>query len=78
MKKRFLLPGLILTTATILSSSLLLSCGGNSSDNKTIVFAHTFGKSILDQVQKQCTAFEKIIKQEEGVDVNIKLDYFGG
>ena len=78
MKKIFLLPGLILTTATILSSSLLLSCGGNSSDNKTIVFAHTFGKSILDQVQKQCTAFEKIIKQEEGVDVNIKLDYFGG
>lgn len=42
-----------------------------------ISFWHTFGKTLTDSIQKRIESFKKIIKDEEGVDVDIVMRYQG-
>lgn len=75
MKKR-LLPIFALT----LFATSLVSCGGNKSDesdSNVIYFWHTFGQSLQDTLKKKIDDFEKLVKENEGVDVNIELSYVG-
>lgn len=67
----------ILTVAGLIS---LASCGGgDSTSNKiTIPFWTTFNKETTEVLKRQCTAFSKIIKEKEGVDVEVVPDARGG
>lgn len=42
-----------------------------------ISFWHTFGKTLIDAIQKKIDAFENIIKTQEGVEVDIVMRYQG-
>ena len=68
----------ILTVAGLIS---IASCdlGGNNSGKKiSIPFWTTFNKETTEVLKRQCTAFSKIIKEKEGVDVEILQDPRGG
>lgn len=55
------------------------SQGGSSSEIKSvnIRFWHTFGQTVVDAVTSKITAFQDLVKQNTGVDVNIELSYQG-
>lgn len=61
----------------------LVSCGDNvsatstSNDPVTIRFWHTFGKSVTNGIQKKIDSFEKAVEENEGVDVDIEMEYQG-
>lgn len=56
----------------------LFSCNQkNEESSNTIYFWHTFGQNLQDEIKSKINEFEKIIKDEEGVDVNIELSYIG-
>lgn len=77
----------ILITPLVLITIMMGACGRNPSGSSTtdsgndhkIQFWHTFGKLIQDTLQTQIDDFEKLIKDTEGVDVEIvpvyKSDY---
>lgn len=74
MKKRFL----SLISLLLLSSSLV-GCGSNdeTTDTNVIYFWHTFGQTLQETVQKKIDSFEALVKENEGVDVEIKMSYVG-
>lgn len=43
-----------------------------------IRFWHTFGQSIVGQMEDEIDKFKALVKEHEGVDVDIKLEYQGG
>jgi len=49
------------------------SGGGSATSKVEISFWHTFGQTIQDNLNPQIEAFEKLIKDNEGVDVEVKL-----
>ena len=59
----------------------LFSCSNNKNDtglkSNEIYFWHTFGQSLQDELNSKIESFEKIIKDNEGVDVVIKPVYQG-
>lgn len=56
----------------------LFSCNGNNKEkNNKIMFWHTFGQSLTDELEAKASDFEKIIKENEGVDVDIQFSYIG-
>lgn len=62
-------------------TATLAGCGnkGTKDDGVTkIVFGHTFGDKIETAVNKQITKFVKLVKENEGIDVEIELQYLGG
>lgn len=65
-----------LMTCSILSASLL-SCQSKVEVSNKIYFWHTFGQTVQDELNNQIKKFEKIIKEEEGVDVDVELSYIG-
>ena len=67
----------ILTIAGLIS---LASCGGGGgTSNKIIIpFWTTFDKGTAEVLNRQCSAFSKIIKEKEGVDVKVVPDARGG
>lgn len=68
-----------LLSITSLLGGLLAGCGGKKDDGKlTIHFWHTFGQGIVDELNRKITSFTKLIKDNEGIDVEISLDYQGG
>lgn len=71
--KKNIIKSLLLCSASLVAFSAS-GCGKNSkiTDN-TIYFWHTFGQTITKNIQTQIDEFEKIIKETEGVDINIEL-----
>lgn len=82
MKKNKLLS--ILGVVTLLGG--LVSCGdgdstassSSSEDGITIRFWHTFGQSITNGIEKYIEKFEDLVEENEGVKVNIEMEYQGG
>ncbi|MFA6796057.1 MAG: extracellular solute-binding protein, partial [Bacilli bacterium] len=82
MKKNKLLS--ILGVVTLLGG--LVSCGdgdstassSSSEDEITIRFWHTFGQSITNGIEKYIEKFEDLVEENEGVKVNIEMEYQGG
>lgn len=69
----------IITTlmmCSILSASLL-SCQSKVETSNKIYFWHTFGQTVQDELNKQIKSFEKLVKENEGVDVDVELSYIG-
>ncbi len=52
--------------------------GGGSSNKISIPFWTTFNKETEDELLKQCAAFSKLVKENEGVDVEVLPDPRGG
>ena len=66
--------------ASLLAVGCLSSCGeqGGGSGALVINFWHTFGKTPADAIEAQAKRFQQLVKQNEGVDVEIKFTYKGG
>lgn len=60
-----------------MATASLAGCGDNF-DGLTINFWHTFGSTVQNGVQTAANNFAKIIKEQEGVNLRIKLTYKGG
>lgn len=62
----------------------LFSCNSASSGNSAstgpvqIEFWHTFGKEITDAIKSAADDFTALVKEKEGVDVQINMTYQGG
>ena len=66
----------LLCLPTLLAS--LFSCNSNKNADKTkIYFWHTFGQNVVEELSDKIENFEKIIKENEGVDITIELSYVG-
>ena len=68
---------------------LITACnfGGNNSkkgsnaddDGKiTIKFWHTFGQTVVDSLNSKIASFKELVKENDGVDVEVDLKYQGG
>lgn len=87
-RKRKIKLGLF-TLVGVLASSCLLSCGENvttssptttttsGSDEIEVVMWHTFGQAIQDQLARNITKFQNLVKENEGVNVKISPVYQG-
>lgn len=76
---------LTLSLCTILGLGFLTGCGGNPDGSESgpkgqvnVTFWHTFGQGIQDQLNVKIAEFERIILEEEGVQVNVEHAYQGG
>ncbi len=69
----------LIVMAAVLSTGVaaMSGCGG-SFDGVTVNFWHTFGKTVADGIQAQADHFAKLVKDNEGVSVRIKMTYKGG
>lgn len=57
----------------------LTGCGGNNgSKGITIKFWHTFGQTVVDGLKSKIADFKKLVKENDGVDVEIDMKYQGG
>ena len=74
MKKSLL--ALILTTFLSIGLGSCSKTNSNETSNK-IYFWHTFGQNLQDQLNKEIKTFEKLVKDNEGVDVDVELSYIG-
>ena len=58
------------------------SSGGSSkaptSDTVTIKFWHTFGQTVVDGLKSKINDFKKLVKENDGVNVDVDLKYQGG
>ena len=62
--------------------------GGNNNNNKstggddngpiTIKFWHTFGQTVVDGLKSKINDFKRLVKENDGVDVDVDLKYQGG
>ena len=70
---------------------LITACtGGNGGNNNrssaasgdngpiTIKFWHTFGQTVVDGLKSKINDFKKLVKENDGVDVDVDLKYQGG
>ena len=56
----------------------LFSCNSNkNADKNKIYFWHTFGQNLQEEMESKIDSFEKIIKENEDVDIDIELSYIG-
>ena len=62
--------------SSLTSSSNTSSQGGSGGNTIEISFWHTFGQTIQDNLNIQLREFKRLIKQNDGVDVNVKLTPF--
>ena len=51
--------------------------GGNSDNVVTIKFWHTFGQTVVDGLKSKINDFKQLVKQNDGVDVEVDLKYQG-
>ena len=58
----------------------LTGCGGNNNTSKgiTIKFWHTFGQTVVDGLKSKINDFQKLVKENDGVDVTVDMKYQGG
>ena len=55
--------------------------GCNNTGSKadvTIKFWHTFGQTVVDGLKSKIADFKKLVKENDGVDVNVEMKYQGG
>lgn len=69
-------------TSILLCASFLLSSCNNSSNSEgeknKVIFWHTFGQDIETVVSNKIEQFEELYEEENGVDIEIELEYQGG
>lgn len=70
----------VLMASAILMSGIggLTSCQQDNFNGLTINFWHTFGKTVADGVAKYARQFAKIVKEQDDVDIRIKMTYKSG
>ena len=51
--------------------------GSSSGDKITIKFWHTFGQTVVDALKSKIEDFKKVVKENDGVDVDVDLKYQG-
>ena len=73
---------LTLSLCTVLGIGFLTSCaknpGGDTPNGKIeVTFWHTFGQGVQEQLDVKIQDFERIILEEEGVEVNVTPAYQG-
>lgn len=68
---------LLLSTALLFTGFTSLIGCGDSFDGVTINFWHTFGKTVADGIYAHAKTFSKLVKENEGVDVRVKMTYKG-
>lgn len=73
--KKFKTSALLL--CAISSIAMLSSCGNKRANENSIQFWHTFGKEIVAKLEKQISAFEKVIYERDGVSISIEQSYQG-
>ena len=62
-----------------LAMGALTACGNNSgSKGITIKFWHTFGQTVVDGLKSKIADFKKLVKEKDGVDVEVDMKYQGG
>ena len=66
------------TLLSLASIASLSSCNDEANSPYTIVFQHTFGQDVRNSVERYCKKFVKIVKDQDNIDLDIKLDYAGG
>jgi multiple sugar transport system substrate-binding protein len=75
MNKKTLVP--ILGTI-IIGLGSVVGCQATEDNVTTVHFWHTFGHDVLSSVTKVANKFAKVVKETEGLDVKIELEYQGG
>lgn len=76
MKKRLKI--LTICACSLVSITSLFSCKSNVSENNNkIIFWHTFGQNVRDQMQKEIDKFVSLVKENEGVDLEVTFSYVG-
>lgn len=83
MKNKKLLSFIALVTILGGLSSCSNTNNSSNSENTTtgtvnIEFWHTFGKTVISAFESKISKFEKLVKENEGVDVKITMSYQGG
>ena len=62
-----------------LAVGVLAGCGSSGSTaDVTIKFWHTFGQTIQDALKPKIAEFKKLVQENEGITVDVKLVYQGG
>lgn len=70
---------LALSTFSLITAALV-GCGGDKSESKKVVvtFGHTFGDKVESAIEAKIKDFKRLVKENEGVDVDVQLQYLGG
>lgn len=78
MKKRKIQKLMVTLACSLLAITSLFSCqkSDTTKENK-IIFWHTFGQNVRDQIQKEINSFVKLVKENEGVDLIVTFSYVG-
>lgn len=61
-----------------LAMGILTGCGNNGFKGITIKFWHTFGQTVVDGLKSKIANFKKLVKEKDGVDIEIDMKYQGG
>ena len=56
----------------------LSGCANSGSKGLKIKFWHTFGQTVVDGLKSKIADFKKLVKENDGVDVEIEMKYQGG
>ncbi len=67
-----------LSSCSKTDASTTSASGNTPTGTVNIEFWHTFGKTVLSAFESKISKFEKLVKENEGVDVKIKMTYQGG
>ena len=68
---------ILLLASGILAAATLVGCGGGDSGGSGVIkitFDHTFGEGIEKGVQAKFETFKKLVKENEGVDVQLVMN----
>ena len=83
--KAFLITLPLLLTSLVGCTTPSNGGGNNKSSNNTvdngpvtIKFWHTFGQTVVDGLKSKINDFKKLVKENDGVDVDVDLKYQGG
>ena len=52
--------------------------GGGSPTSATVNFWHTFGQTVVDGLKGKIENFKKLVKENDGIDVEVNMKYQGG
>ena len=75
--KAFLLALPLIITACNFGGGGNSKQGGSSDGTVTVKFWHTFGQTVVDGLKSKINDFKQLVKQNDGVDVEVDLKYQG-
>ena len=62
-----------------LAMGALTGCNNNNAGKGlTIKFWHTFGQTVVDGLKSKIADFKKLVKENDGVDIDVDMKYQGG